>query len=298
MGLFSLFRSDSPAKLQSMKANLFATFSNLKDNLETQNKWINYLHTTVNEMKTSHDSHKLGTTVHIEKIHTNIDNVHKWIDHLHQNSKQQSEQIKALEQAFKTAIDKYNQHIIELYKLLHAKNEALSHDLKKDMKNELLMELQSHMLEHRNYVKEGIGSFNSKLDSLSKAIDVHKKEFQDHKKEMELKAKATVLAPIQAPAQPFPKEVVKEVVKEMVYTQLPLTNPEQKLLNLLFTEHDPVAYTHLSSKTGHSVNTIRVNMNILKKKGLIEEHLLPNGVKLFNLKNKEKVKKMYNLQHI
>ena len=92
--------------------------------------------------------------------------------------------------------------------------------------------------------------------------------------------------------------LVKQPEPEIVYGNVPLTNPEQKLLNVLFSESDPVSYSQLSNKIGHSVNTVRVNMNLLKKKGLIEENMLPTGVKLFNLNNKERIKKMYNVQHI
>ena len=75
-----------------------------------------------------------------------------------------------------------------------------------------------------------------------------------------------------------------------------ITNPEQRLLNLLMNEADPMTYTKVSQLTGHSINTIRVNMNSLKKKGFVEESTLPSGVKLFSVTNKEKVKKMYNVQ--
>ena len=88
-----------------------------------------------------------------------------------------------------------------------------------------------------------------------------------------------------------------EIQRETNYGNL-LTNPELKLLNMLFSETEPVSYSHLSNKTGQSINTIRVNMNTLKKKSLVEENLLPNGVKLFNLKNKERIKKMYNVSII
>ena len=74
------------------------------------------------------------------------------------------------------------------------------------------------------------------------------------------------------------------------------TQPKQKLLNLLISEADPLTYTKVSQLTGHSINTIRVNMNLLKKKALVEESTLPSGVKLFSVTNKEKIKKMYNVQ--
>jgi Fe2+ or Zn2+ uptake regulation protein len=75
-----------------------------------------------------------------------------------------------------------------------------------------------------------------------------------------------------------------------------LANPEQKLLNLLISESEPLTYAKVSQLTGHSINTVRVNMNSLKKKGFVEESTLPSGVKLFSVTNKEKIKKIYNVQ--
>ncbi|MGM5482758.1 MAG: winged helix-turn-helix domain-containing protein [Nanobdellota archaeon] len=77
-----------------------------------------------------------------------------------------------------------------------------------------------------------------------------------------------------------------------------LTNPETKLLNILMNEKDPISYSRIAENTGNSINTVRVVMNNLKKKGVVEENVLPNGQKLFSAKNKEKIKKIYNLSKI
>jgi hypothetical protein len=99
-------------------------------------------------------------------------------------------------------------------------------------------------------------------------------------------------------------EILKEVGRLVEHKQavLPvkepdgsLSNPEQKLLNLLLSESDPVGYSHIAEKTGNSINTVRVLMSGLKKRGLVEEHVLPSGQKLWNAANKERVKKLYNL---
>jgi hypothetical protein len=76
------------------------------------------------------------------------------------------------------------------------------------------------------------------------------------------------------------------------------TNPERKLLNLLLNLPDPVSYSKIAEMTGNSVNTVRVVMNSLKKKDVVEENMLPSGEKLFCAKNKEKIKKIYNVEHI
>jgi biotin operon repressor len=74
-----------------------------------------------------------------------------------------------------------------------------------------------------------------------------------------------------------------------------LSNPEMSLVSFLFDSENPVSYSQISEKTGKSVNTVRVYMNQLKNKGFVDESSLPNGVKLFSLKHKAKVKKLYNL---
>jgi DNA repair exonuclease SbcCD ATPase subunit len=75
-----------------------------------------------------------------------------------------------------------------------------------------------------------------------------------------------------------------------------LTNPEQKFLNILVSEADPVSYSTLAEKTGNSINTVRVIINTLKKRGLIQENMLPSGVKLFSATDKEKIKKLSNIK--
>jgi len=77
-----------------------------------------------------------------------------------------------------------------------------------------------------------------------------------------------------------------------------ISTPEQRLLNFLVNQADPMSYDQISLKTGHSINTVRVNMNSLKKRNLIDETLLPSGVKLFSVKNREKVKKIYNVEYL
>lgn len=76
-----------------------------------------------------------------------------------------------------------------------------------------------------------------------------------------------------------------------------LTNSEKWLINVLFNFNGPVTYEQIVAKTGKSLNTIRVYMNSLKNKGsLVEETTLPNGSKVFSISNKERAKKLYNVQ--
>ena len=74
-----------------------------------------------------------------------------------------------------------------------------------------------------------------------------------------------------------------------------LTNPEKWLVGVLFNSEGPLSYAQISERTGKTISTARVYMNQLKLKGFIEESSLPNGIKIFGLKHRAKVKKLYNL---
>ncbi|MFH0869942.1 MAG: hypothetical protein V1866_02705 [archaeon] len=74
-----------------------------------------------------------------------------------------------------------------------------------------------------------------------------------------------------------------------------LSNPEKWLAGVLFNLEAPLSYTQITERTGKTINTVRVYMNQLKLKGFIDESTLPNGTKIFSLRHKAKVKKLYNL---
>jgi len=86
---------------------------------------------------------------------------------------------------------------------------------------------------------------------------------------------------------------VKSITPEPFFDSL--SNPEKWLVGVLFNVETPLSYSQISERTGKTLNTIRVYMNQLKFKGFVDESTLPNGVKLFSLRHKAKVKKLYNL---
>ncbi len=393
MGLFNLFKKDVEVSKVTLKEQLYNSFSSIKKDLDEQNKWINYLHQTLNHLKTHHDSHSSNAKEHMSKVNGSLDNVNKWISHLHTATKQQEERLKQMEKNVESVLEFNNKQVMELYKLVHSHKEVLANSLKKDIKNELMLEMHSSMITHKADVHSKIESLhnnlhnnlaslhnnlkdvteianhaNNKLDSVHLKVEsmhenfnsavnsvaskvnlveakthqkigelasnlttnftsnlkVHQEQFAAHKLELKnelkneleahkeelKKALANIKSKQEAPkVQTEPQvssqpqlqilsqpSLIPQQRPEIIYSNAPLTNPEQKLLNILFSETEPLSYSVLSSKTGHSINTVRVNMNLLKKKALIEENMLPSGVKLFNLKNKERIKKMYNLQ--
>ena len=96
----------------------------------------------------------------------------------------------------------------------------------------------------------------------------------------------------------LPVQAALKAIPEATLTsqRLSLSNPEQKLVSILFNGDHPLSYEHLVQKTGKNINTLRVIMNSLKKHNLIEQNVLPNGVKVFNIANKEKIKRLYNVE--
>ncbi len=86
---------------------------------------------------------------------------------------------------------------------------------------------------------------------------------------------------------------VKPTMAEPLFDSL--SNPEKALIGVLFSTETPLSYSQIAERTGKSLNTIRVYMNQLKFKGFIDESSLPNGIKLFSLRHKAKVKKLYNI---
>jgi len=201
----------------------------------------------------------------------------------------------------------YLNHIHHVLKSAHDKHRALT---KRDLDD--LKKYIDHLNDSAGNYQKAMKQFEHDLRA---TIETYNKNFTDvynrlnDAKEQETKLKQQIMDDVQELIQESQEktqknieelhEKVKPVQKEIPITSpATLTNPEQKLLNLLVAETDPVSYGHIAERTGNSINTVRVIMNNLKKRGLIEEHTLPSGVKLFNASNKEKVKKLYNIEHM
>ncbi len=149
----------------------------------------------------------------------------------------------------------------------------------------------------------------AELNSMSKAsVNLHKEAYARNIKELHA-AKKEILREVEVfmkenhekHVKTLPKPLVnvdnvtnvKNIMHETSFDNL--SNPEKWLVGVLFNTQDPLSYSQISKKTGKSINTVRVYMNQLKFKGFVDESTLPNGVKLFALRHKAKVKKLYNL---
>lgn len=317
------------SRLKTLHQNVLESFKKVKSDIETQMQWVTYLHQGHQEIKDKHESHVRETKEHIARLH-------RWVEFLQYNTQKHQRSMGELEQHVRNAVTNYNEHIVQLYNkynellteaektkaMVHAKFSTHKEELSKQLREELNLEIQKVLknvveldLNHRELaiskrvksqvedaVKVELLDFvkGNIQENISKKFEEHKVTQQDqhhtqnHIHQNTHLSEQPVLVTYKSLAQE--QERIDEHSPLQFLGQQHLTNPEKKLLSLLFNEADPLGYQQISTKTGHSINTVRVNMNLLKKKGFVEENALPNGVKLFNLKNKEKIKRMYSLE--
>ncbi len=294
MGILDLFKKEETnastelvkSKFDRLHQGLIASFSAVKTDIAKQAEWIGYLHKTNGNLQKLHLDHK-------DDIRGDVKKINKWISYINSSHKKQVEDFKELENYVIEAVTLYNKHILELYKQVN--------DNKKDndlegLRQNVLTQVRDLLDEYNQQSKKHMQLHKDDLhEQLQQAVKHRVKEHAaDIQKEVQAKLKEIK---VKEPEPIIPKPMIEQEPKVIHhYSHTVLSNPEQKLLTLLFNGSEPLSYQMISDKTGHSINTVRVNMNSLKKKGLIEENMLPSGVKLFNIKNKEKIKKMYNLE--
>jgi len=281
MGLLDSFKKKEDnivlvhSKLSHFKGAVLQSFSHLREDLTIQKQWIHYLNNIHHVLNNAHEKHRELTGKEMQELK-------RWINHLYKNAKRHEDSMKALEKHLSHTIELYNKQIISLHDKV-----SKSAEREQKLRNEIMDDIAGLVEEkHRQHSAE--------LEESRKSIEAGKKDIEDAKKDLETGRKELDAArkelqhkiDLQLEKAEHPAEVQRDAT---------LTNPEQKLLNLLLAESDPVSYGHIAEKTGNSVNTVRVIMNNLKKRGLIEEHTLPSGVKLFNATNKERIKKLYNI---
>jgi len=215
----------------------------------------------VNYLNNIHTVLKSAHDKHRELTNKDFSDLKNWIRHLNTNARRHEDNMKSLEKNLKSAMNSYNKHMVELYNRMH-KSQTREVVMRKEILSEVKQLIQEKHKESHDSIEGHVKAHVEK--QVSKHISAR----------------------------------MQKITPEVKVNTANLTNPEQKLLNLLMAESDPVSYSHIAEKTGNSINTVRVIMNNLKKRGLIEEHTLPNGTKLFNSTNKEKIKKLYNIDHL
>lgn len=309
MGIFDIFQRKTEQtvvgqrKLQAMQGHLQEAFSTVHENvtqvsdalknlhadLSQQKEWLKYIHQHHLSLRDQHTGHRELTKSEVTKLQS-------WVTYLHKASQKQEKQLAMVQKAlgeFHKANERQMEEITHAIERVHKKAsekpvpQIIEKEVTIDMdalKQAVLQDMNIDLRALQTQIKRDLHHVLSQ-----QVEDLHATHTQ---KVEEFLEEAKKKLPVSQPAV-----LVQHAPPEM--SLLPpvssLANPEQKLLNLLMNEADPLSYTKISQMTGHSINTIRVTMNALKKKGLIEETTLPSGVKLFSVTSKEKVRKMYNI---
>lgn len=296
--------SDAFSSVQNQFSTIHAHLSTVTAEINKQKEWLKYLHQNHLSLHNQHTDHKDGTKGEMQQLNS-------WITYLHKSIQKQEKQIAEMQKTVEQTTKLYDNHFSQVYDQLektHKKasekpavqivEKEIDHDaIAARVLQQLHLDVQSFQTNIKQTVKQDV--YDELFAAMSEEHNKHKEavertlaSFQQHQEE------AFVEQSVQQPVlqQPAPQVQYQPQLEAhaMAWTSQ-MTNPEQKLLNLLISEADPMTYTKVSQLTGHSINTIRVNMNSLKKKGFVEESALPSGVKLFSVTNKEKIKKMYNV---
>jgi biotin operon repressor len=282
---------------------LHTSFATLHADIAQQKEWLRYLH---EHHLSLHDKH----ATHSESTKSEFSTLKSWVSFLHKGQQKQEKHLKGIQEQLAKTMQAYDDHLCELGKMLekthgvaleaHKKEpqiirEEVDHDvLKEAVMRDLDLDVHGIKVALKEELHEALVAILDERHTTQKeALRDVVGEIKGALEELDEKKEAAVIEPIKQEPMVSSVSEVREVV---VPTASPLTNPEQKLLNLLINESDPLSYSKIGQLTGHSINTVRVNMNSLKKKGLIEESTLPSGVKLFSVTSREKVRTMYNLQ--
>lgn len=217
-------------------------------------------------------------SVSFSNIKTDIDQQKQWLQYLHEHH----EELKQHHHAHKTNNEQQLQHVQRWIQFLHEFQQS-QHKYVQSVEHSLRLAISSY--------NDHFAKVYQKLEALEKSMPQLDTEALKHSIKQELAEQVKVL---QQSAPQVSLSASDSSVSAVVSRRL--SNPEQKLLSLLFNEDHPLTYGQLFQKTGKNINTLRVTMNNLKKNNLVEENQLPNGVKVFAVANKEKIKKMYNLE--
>lgn len=296
MGIFDIFQKKdvTEKRLSTMHSHVSEAFSNiyshvsaLHSHIGKQKEWLKFLHENHLTLHNKHEDHK-------ELTKTEITRLNSWINFLHKSLQKQEKQVVEMQKAVQEAMGSYDVHLSHLYESVEkaqkkqpvVQKEIVHKEPDYDaMTKAVLQSLTFDVNALKAEVKKELHS--TLAESLEEHHTRHVEEVQGILNSLQVKEKHPALIQTQ-------RQALQPVITEELASQL--TNPEQKLLNLIISESDPLSYAKISQLTGHSINTVRVTMNLLKKKGFVEESTLPSGVKLFSVNNKEKIKKIYNVQ--
>ncbi len=211
-------------------------------------------------------------------IKKDMENIRRWLNYLHEkteNIHSQAHSIAMDHHKHKTDLYEYTNSVNNWIDYLHKKHTKLEEDIEKiesNIKSMIRHDLDRYHKEIIGHLKEGLYTNHriikqEILEEVEKLIEKDEVEYEP-------------------------------VLKEFKVPDEELTGPEQELIQVMFNENTPMTYEDLARKTGKSINSIRVYMNSAKSKSdIIEEFKKPSGEKIFSIKNKEKVKTLFNLHY-
>ncbi|MBD3202894.1 hypothetical protein GF327_01255 [Candidatus Woesearchaeota archaeon] len=214
-----------------------------------------------------------------QRIHDNLSHHNEWIKYLHNNTAKIWENTKELDNRH----IRHKQDVFNNIKQINAWIEYLHNNHK-----ELELEISNIENNIKEMIKQDLKKYHEELFLYLEEIAASRINPNELKQE--------IFDEIDK------KDAEKESKTHFVTRETPasykkkLSGGEQDLLNFLFNEDAPLTYEDISRKMGKSINSIRVYMNSLKsKRDIIDEFKKPNGQKIFSIKNKEKIRTLYNI---
>ncbi len=273
MGVLSRFFGRSKTcihtKIDQFSNSVSRHLKNLKEDFDLQKKWVNQLHDFSLKIHKDHHNHRQLTEEDLSKVKS-------WINHLYYNQGKHQRDLQKVEDSVSQMVSLVNSSMSDMYVRLEK--------LEQSNKNYSLEDVQDLLRKHAKHTEKQLQDFKAE----------HKRiEYQS-----EPSSVPHSYSQHSSPSYPHPSQPYSQPQTHSHSQAYSLSNPENKLLNILLDQPDPISYAKISELTGNSVNTVRVVMNNLKKKGLVEENILPTGEKLFSVKNGEKVRKLYNITRL
>ena len=220
--------------------------------------------------------------ISFKKLHRHMNLQKEWINYLHENTKKLHEHTRMLNES-------HNEHRKEVSKNIENIKQWIEYLYKNHLKLEEDMEDMENNI--KGIIKKDLEKYHYELILYFENLITDRLNHNKLKKE--------ILADVEYMIDERNiKETESLVLNESspAYDKEDLSASERDLLNFLFNANNPMTYEDIALKTNKSINSIRVYMNSLKsKKDIIEEFRKPDGVKIFSVKNKEKIKTLYNL---
>jgi biotin operon repressor len=203
--------------------------------------------------------------------------ISRWINHLHETDKthhsKHNEIISYLHQMHQFVQTLKQENITLKREITDLKQNSISRDEALSLINCKEVEIDTRHLEQQ-IIEKLKGQLPKSTERIvEKIIEIPQKTAQIDQKSLKIETSTQ-----------------KTVQPELTYS-------EKLVLNVLFSAESPLSYEAIGSRLNKKSGTIKVYMNDLKKKGIDLEDLNgPGNIKLYALTNKEKVKKLYNIQ--